>query len=158
MGQNFSSFTLDLRQISFNMIGLHYCYFFVTCIHFVKLGNAFPPPLDKREISKPAAHSGSSDTIVGSENQYLKVYTLVIPTVVIARSNSGNLIAIRLPLSYMEPRYSGVLEPDRDAPGLPKHSKRFDSGARITWPFVKLQKPCLELMAKPISKIPRSRG
>lgn len=61
------------------MIELHYFYFFVTfIIHFVKRGNAFPPSLDKKDILEPAAqpHSGSSDTIVGSENQYLKVYTL----------------------------------------------------------------------------------
>lgn len=83
---------------------------------------------------------------------------LVISIIVIARANSRNLIATRWPLSYMEPRHGGVLEPDGDVPGLPKRSKRLDSGARITWPFVKLQKPCLELMAKPISKIPRIRG
>lgn len=64
-------------KVSFNMIGLHYCYFLATCIHFVKLANAFPPSLDKKDILEAAAHphSGSSDTIVGSENQYLKVST-----------------------------------------------------------------------------------
>lgn len=141
MGLNFSSFTHISRPISFNMISFHYYYFFVTCFQFVKLGYALPPSFDKKDILESAAHphSGSSDTIVGSENQYLEVSTTVIPIVVIARSNWGNLIATRLLLSHMESRHSGVLEPDRDAPGLPKHSKRFNSGGRTTWPFIKLQ-------------------
>lgn len=70
--------TLDLRQeYRSKMIGLHYYYFFVTFIHFVKRSNAFPPPsLDKKDILEPAAQplSGSSDTTVGSENQDLKVH------------------------------------------------------------------------------------
>lgn len=131
MDQNISSFTHFSRPISFNMIGLHYCYFFVTCIDFVKLGNAFPPSSDKKDILESAAHphSGSSDTIVGSENPHLKVSPIAIPIVATPRSNSGNLIGARLLLSHMETRHSGVLEPGRDAPRLPKYSKRLDSGA-----------------------------
>lgn len=124
-GGNFSSFKHVSRPMSFNMIGLHYYYFFVTCIHFVKIGNAFPPSLDKKDTLEPAAHpySGSSDTIVSSEDQYPKVSTTAKPVIVMVRSNAGNLVATRFLLSHMESRHSGALEQDRDAPGLRKHSK-----------------------------------
>lgn len=74
---NFSSFKQVSKSTSFNMIGVHYSYFFVTCIHFVKIGNAFSSSFDKKDVLEPAAHpySGSSDAIFSSEDQYPKVST-----------------------------------------------------------------------------------
>lgn len=121
--EDLSSFTLVSWPISFNMIGLYSYYFLVT--YFVKLGNTFPPSFDKKDVLEPAAHpySGSSDTIVSSEDQYPKVSTTAKPIVVIARSNAVNHVATRLLLSNMESRHSGVPEQDWNAPGLPKLSK-----------------------------------
>lgn len=75
------------------MIGLHYYYFFVTCVHFVKIGNAFPQTSDNKDVLETAAHpySGSSDTIVSSEDQYPRVSTTAKPIVVMVSSNAGIL-------------------------------------------------------------------
>lgn len=103
------------------MIGLHYYYFFVTCIHFVKLGNAFPQSLDKKDFLERAG--GSSDTIVSLEYQYRKVPNTAKLIFVMARSNAVNHIAAGLLLFDMEPRHSGVLEEYRNVSGFPKHCK-----------------------------------